>query len=204
MPLKLRGSRIPVRRRVTRKAASHQDAVPDPFVLRREVYHAVVKAAVAIEPNLDDVRGGQTQVRAGPDVREPLRRRRRTRVLHQIWVGVLFVIVRRDQDPVVSIFKQAEPVSAGRVLEVGAGRSSTPPDPISCRTIAWSRADRGSGTSTPWSSRPARRFGCFCQSRSPRPSNSPRRGWNPRETPPISPRCQPRGTRRWSPPGSQL
>ena len=104
VPLKLRGSRIPVRRRVTRKAASHQDAVPDPFVLRREVYHAVVKAAVAIEPNLDDVRGGQTQVRAGPDVREPLRRRRRSRSLHQIWVGVLFVIVRRDQEPAVLIF----------------------------------------------------------------------------------------------------
>jgi len=82
VPLELRGSRVPVRRRVTRKAASHQDAVPDPFVVRREVYHAVVFAGVAIEPNLGDVIGGQPQVRAGPDVREALRGRLRENTLH--------------------------------------------------------------------------------------------------------------------------
>ncbi len=82
VPLELRGSRVPVRRRVTRKAASHQDAVPDPFVVRREVYHAVVFAGVAIEPNLGDVRGSQPQVRAGPDVREALRGRLRNNTLH--------------------------------------------------------------------------------------------------------------------------
>ena len=82
VPLELRGSRVPVRRRVTRKAASHQDAVPDPFVVRREVYHAVVFAGVAIEPNLGDVRGSQPQVRAGPDVREALRGRLRENTLH--------------------------------------------------------------------------------------------------------------------------
>ena len=106
VPLELRGSRVPVRRRVTRKAASHQDAVPDPFVVRREVYHAVVIAGVAIEPNLGDVRGGQSQVRAGPDVREPLRRRRRSRARHQIWVGARLVIVRRHQEPAVKVLDQ--------------------------------------------------------------------------------------------------
>ena len=73
VPVELRGSRGPVRFRVTRNA-SGQDGRLDPVVVHREVYHAVVIAGVAIEPNLSDVRGGQPQVRAGPDVREALRR----------------------------------------------------------------------------------------------------------------------------------
>ena len=100
VPRELRGARVPVRYKVTRNA-SGQDGRLDPVVVHREVHHAVVIAGVAIEPNLGDVRGGQSEVRAGPDVREPLRRRRRSRALHQIWVGARLVIVRRHQEPAV-------------------------------------------------------------------------------------------------------
>ena len=109
VPSELRGARRPVRYRVTRNA-SGQDGRLDPVVVHREVHHAVVIAGVAIEPNLGDVRGGQRQVRAGPDVREPLRRRRRSRALHQIWVGARLVIVRRHQEPAVLVLDQHPPV----------------------------------------------------------------------------------------------
>ena len=105
MPRELRGARGPVRYKVTREASS-QDGRLDPVVVHREVHHAVVPTAVAIEPNLGDVRGGQSKVRAGPDVREPLRRRRRSRALHQIWVGARLVIVRRHQEPAVFVLDQ--------------------------------------------------------------------------------------------------
>ena len=105
VPVELRGARGPVRHRVTRNA-SGQDGRLDPVVVHREVHHAVVIAAVAIEPNLGDVRGGQSQVRAGPDVREALRRRRRSRARHQIWVGARLVIVRRHQEPAVKVLDQ--------------------------------------------------------------------------------------------------
>ena len=105
VPVELRGARGPVRHRVTRNA-SGQDGRLDPVVVHREVYHAVVIAGVAIEPNLGDVRGGQPQVRAGPDVREALRRRRRSRARHQIWVGARMVIVRRHQQPAVFVLDQ--------------------------------------------------------------------------------------------------
>ena len=74
------------------------------------MHHAVVIAGVAIEPNLGDVRGGQSKVSAGSDVREPLRRRRRSRALHQIWVGARLVIVRRHQEPAVLVLDQHPPV----------------------------------------------------------------------------------------------
>ena len=105
VPVELRGARGPVGYIVTR-SASGQDGRLDPVVVHREVYHAVVIAGVAIVPNLGDVRGGQPQVRAGPDVREPLRRRRRSRARHQIWVGARLVIVRRHQQPAVFVLDQ--------------------------------------------------------------------------------------------------
>mmetsp|Transcript_13171 Transcript_13171/g.53158 ORF Transcript_13171/g.53158 Transcript_13171/m.53158 type:complete len:227 (+) Transcript_13171:108-788(+) len=105
VPVELRRARVPVRYKVTRNA-SGQDGRLDPVVVHREVYHAVVIAGVAIELNLGDVRGGQSQVRAGPDVREPLRRRGRSRALHQTWVGVRLVIVRRHQEPAVKVLDQ--------------------------------------------------------------------------------------------------
>lgn len=105
VPVELRRARVPVRCKVTRNA-SGQDGRLDPVVVHREVYHAVVIAGVAIEPNLSDVRGGQPQVRAGPDVREALRRRRRSRARHQIWVGARLVIVRRHQEPAVFVLDQ--------------------------------------------------------------------------------------------------
>ena len=74
------------------------------------MYHSVVIPGVAIEPNLGDVRGGQSKVRARPDVREALRGRLRNDTRHQIWVGARLVIVRRDQDPAVLIFEQAVPL----------------------------------------------------------------------------------------------
>ena len=105
VPVELRRARVPVRCKVTRNA-SGQDGRLDPVVVHREVHHAVVIAGVAIEPNLGDVRGGQSKVRAGPDVREALRRRRRSRARHQIWVGARLVIVRRHQEPAVFVLDQ--------------------------------------------------------------------------------------------------
>ncbi len=60
VPFELRGARFPVRKLVTRKLSFVHDHGLDPVVVRGEVYHAIVIAGVAIEPNLGDVRGLQS------------------------------------------------------------------------------------------------------------------------------------------------